>query len=108
MGAFILRPSVPFVPCIVDLPRKLLVKSSADGKWLLISPDNSVEWKAIAERSLVMEAFRLPSFSAWAYVVQESVQRALSNTFRFPQHGLPHYLDNQIHRLNTFGRLPLA
>jgi len=62
---------VPFVPRIVDLPRKLLVKSSADGKWVLISPDNSLEWKAIAERSLVLESMRLPSFSVYAYVVQE-------------------------------------
>ena len=68
-----MRPSVPFVPRIVDLPQKLLVKSSADGKWILISPDNSLEWKAIVERSLVLESMRLLSFSAWAYVVQQKV-----------------------------------
>ena len=73
MGAFFLSHSVSFVPRVVDLPRKLLVKSSVDGKWVLISPDNSVEWKALVARSLVLEALRLPNFSAWAYVVQEKV-----------------------------------
>ena len=62
---------VPFVPRIVDLPRKFLLKGSADGKWFLISPDNSVEWPAIADSSLVKESMRLPDSSAYAYVIQE-------------------------------------
>lgn len=62
---------VPFVPRVVDLPRKFLLKGSVDGKWLLISPDNSLEWKAIGDWSLVKESVRLPNFSAYAYVVQE-------------------------------------
>lgn len=72
MGSvFSLRSEVPFVPRVVDLPRKFLLKGSADGKWFLVTPDNSVEWKAIADSSLVKESMRLPSFSAYAYVVQE-------------------------------------
>lgn len=68
-----MKPSVPFVPRVVDLPQKLLVKSSADGKWVLISPDNSLEWKAFVKSSLVIECMRLPNFSAWAFVAQEKV-----------------------------------
>lgn len=71
-GILSLSPQVPFVPRVVDLPPKFLGKGSADAKWLLVSPDNSVEWKIIFEWSLVKEAVRLPGFSAWGYVVQES------------------------------------
>ena len=57
----------------VELPSKLLIRSSADGEWLLVSPDNSDDWKAICKMSLVLEAIRLrSSFAAFAYVVRES------------------------------------
>ena len=56
---------------MVELPKKLLVKPSADGRWLLLVPENSEEWKFIADMSLVKEALRLPNFSAWAFFVQE-------------------------------------
>ncbi|MGD0145529.1 MAG: hypothetical protein ABSB53_01580 [Nitrososphaerales archaeon] len=47
------------------------MKASVDGRWLLVIPDNSLDWKAIADMSLVKEAQRLPNFSAYAYVVEE-------------------------------------
>lgn len=61
----------PFVPRTVDLPKRFLVKSSADGLWLLIVPDNSEDWKVIGRMDLVKEALRLPGFSAYAYTSWE-------------------------------------
>lgn len=53
------------------MPKKFQLKASVDGRWLLVIPDNSLDWKAIADMSLVKEAQRLPNFSAYAYVVEE-------------------------------------
>lgn len=66
-----MNPSVPFVPRYVELPKKFLVKSSADGLWLLIVPDNSLDWKVLCRMDLVKEALRLSGFSAFAYTTWE-------------------------------------
>jgi len=60
-----------FVPRSVALPKKFILKSSADGMWLLIVPDNSEDWKVLCRMDLVREAQRLPSFEAHAYSVWE-------------------------------------
>ncbi len=73
MGVCLLRPVVPFVPRVVDLPKQFNFQGSADRKWLLVVPDNSSDWKVIVDWGLVQEAVRLPDFEAYGYTVQGRV-----------------------------------